>query len=74
MASVIKGLGDHPLTPCSSGDVAKLCDWLIAQGMARDTVEPVFGGITSIINLTIKEPDLLVKIRSQVPSGLRIYV
>ena len=42
--------------------------------MARDTVEPVFGGITSIVNLTIKERDLLVKIRSQVPSGLRIYL
>jgi len=55
---VIQVLGDHPLSAFSSVDAAKFRDWLIGQGMARDTVKRVFSTIRSIINLTIKERGL----------------
>ena len=55
---VIQVLGDHPLSSYSTFDAAKFRDWLIDQGMARDTVKRVFGSIRSIINLTIKEQGL----------------
>ena len=55
---VIKVLGDHPLSSYSTVDAAKFRDWLIDQGMARDTIKRVFGSIRSIINLAIKEQGL----------------
>ena len=55
---VIKVLGDHPLSAYSTVDAAKFRDWLIDQGMARDTIKRVFGSIRSIINLAIKEQGL----------------
>ena len=55
---VIKVLGDHPLSVYSTVDAAKFRDWLIEQGMARDTIKRVFGSIRSIINLAIKEQGL----------------
>ena len=55
---VIKVLGDHPLSAYSTVDAAKFRDWLIEQGMARDTIKRVFGSIRSIINLAIKEQGL----------------
>ena len=55
---VIKVLGDHPLSVYSTVDAAKFRDWLIDQGMARDTIKRVFGSIRSIINLSIKEQGL----------------
>jgi integrase len=55
---VIKVLGDHPLSAYSTIDAAKFRDWLIDQGMARDTIKRVFGSIRSIINLAIKEQGL----------------
>ena len=55
---VIKVLGDHPLSAYSTVDAAKFRDWLIDQGMARDTIKRVFGSVRSIINLAIKEQGL----------------
>jgi len=55
---VIQVLGDHPLSAYSTVDAAKFRDWLIEQGMARDTIKRVFGSIRSIINLAIKEQGL----------------
>ena len=55
---VIRVLGDHPLSAYSTVDAAKFRDWLIDQGMARDTIKRVFGSIRSIINLAIKEQGL----------------
>ena len=55
---VIQVLGDHPLSSYSTVDAAKFRDWLIDQGMARDTIKRVFGSIRSIINLAIKEQGL----------------
>ena len=55
---VIKVLGDHPLSAYSTVDAAKFRDWLIDQGMARDTIKRVFGSIRSIVNLAIKEQGL----------------
>ena len=55
---VIKVLGDHPLSAYSTVGAAKFRDWLIEQGMARDTIKRVFGSIRSIINLAIKEQGL----------------
>ena len=55
---VIKVLGDHPLSAYSTVDAAKFRDWLIEQGMARDTIKRVFGSIRSIINLATKEQGL----------------
>ena len=55
---VIKVLGDHPLSAYSTVDAAKFRDWLIYQGMARDTIKRVFGSVRSIINLAIKEQGL----------------
>ena len=55
---VIQVLGDHPLSAYSTVDAAKFRDWLIDQGMARDTIKRVFGSIRSIINLSIKEQGL----------------
>ena len=52
---VIKVLGDHPLSAYSTVDAAKFRDWLIEQGMARDTIKRVFRSIRSNINLTIKD-------------------
>ena len=46
---VIKVLGDHPLSAYSTVDAAKFRDWLIDQGMARDTIKRVFGSVRSII-------------------------
>jgi integrase len=56
---VIKVLGDHPLSAYSSVDAAKFRDWLIDQGMARDTVKRIFGSIRSIINLAMSERGLM---------------
>ena len=55
---VIQVLGDHPLSAYSTVDAAKFRDWLIDQGMARDTIKRVFGSVRSIINLAIKEQGL----------------
>ncbi len=55
---VIQVLGDHPLSAYSTVDAAQFRDWLIDQGMARDTIKRVFGSIRSIINLAIKEQGL----------------
>ena len=55
MGYVMQVLGDHPLSAYSTVDAAKFRDWLIDQGMARDTIKRVFGSIRSIINLTIEE-------------------
>ena len=55
---VIRVLGDYPLSAYSTVDAAKFRDWLIDQGMARDTVNRVFGSIRSIIKLAIKERGL----------------
>ena len=52
---VIKVSGDHPLSAYSTVDAARFRDWLIDQGMARNTIKRVFGSIRSIINLSIKE-------------------
>ena len=72
---VIKVLGDHPLSAYSTVDAAKFRDWLIDQGMARDTIKRVFGSIRSIINLAIKEQGLgCVNAFSGtfMPDGLRV--
>ena len=55
---VIQVLGDHPPSSYSTVDAAKFRDWLIDQGMARDTIKRVFGSVRSIINLAIKEQGL----------------
>ena len=55
---VIQVLGDHPLSAYSTIDAAKLRDWLIDQGMARDTIKRRFGSVRSIVNLAIKERGL----------------
>jgi integrase len=72
---VIKVLGDHPLSAYSTVDAAKFRDWLIDQGMARDTIKRVFGNIRSIINLAIKEQGLGCQNAfsgSFMPEGLRV--
>ena len=72
---VIKVLGDHPLSAYSTVDAAKFRDWLIDQGMARDTIKRVFGSVRSIINLAIKEQGLgcqNVFSGTFMPDGLRV--
>jgi hypothetical protein len=48
-------LGDRPITSYSTVDAAKFRDWLITQGMGRNTVKRVFSSIRSIVNLAISE-------------------
>ena len=72
---VIQVLGDHPLSAYSTVDAAQFRDWLIDQGMARDTIKTVFGSIRSIINLTIKEQGLGCQNALSgtfMPDGLRV--
>ena len=72
---VIKVLGDHPLSAYSTVDAAKFRDWLIDQGMARDTIKRVFGSVRSIINLAIKEQGLGCQNAFSgtfMPDGLRV--
>ena len=72
---MIKVLGDHPLSAYSTVDAAQFRDWLIDQGMARDTIKTVFGSIRSIINFTIKEQGLGCQNALSgtfMPDGLRV--
>ena len=72
---VIKVLGDHSLSAYSTVDAAKFRDWLIEQGMARDTIKRVFGSVRSIINLAIKEQGLGCQNAFSgtfMPDGLRV--
>ena len=72
---VIQVLGDHPLSAYSTVDAAKFRDWLIDQGMARDTIKRVFGSVRSIINLAIKEQGLGCQNAFSgtfMPDGLRV--
>ena len=72
---VIKVLGDHPVQAYLSVDAAKFRDWLIAQGMARDTVKRVFSSIRSIVNLAIREVGLTCQNAFSgtfMPEGLRV--
>ena len=72
---VIQVLGDHPLSAYSTIDAAKFRDWLIDQGMARDTIKRVFGSIRSIVNHTIKEQGLgclNAFSGTFIPNGLRV--
>ena len=72
---VIKVLGDHPLSAYSTVDAANFRDWLIDQGMARDTIKRVFGSVRSIINLAIKEQGLGCQNAFSgtfMPDGLRV--
>ena len=52
---VIKILGDRSIASYSTVDAARFRDWLIAQGMGRNTVKRVFSSIRSIVNLAISE-------------------
>ena len=52
---VIRVLGDRPVTDYSSAQAAQFRDWLIGEGMGRNTVKRVFSSVRSIINLAIRE-------------------
>ena len=55
---VIGVLGDHPKSAYSSVDAVKFRDWLIGQGLTRNTTQRVCGIIRSIVNLAIEEQGL----------------
>ena len=55
---VIQVLGDHPKSAYSSVDAVKFRDWLIGQGLTRNTTQRVCGIIRSIVNLAIEEQGL----------------
>ena len=72
---VVMVLGDHPLSSYSTVDAAKFRDWLIDQGMTRDTIKRIFGSIRSIINLSIKQHGLGCQNAFSgtfMPDGLRV--
>ena len=72
---VIKVLGDHPVTLYSSSDAARFRDWLIDQGMAKETIKRVFSSIRSIVNLAIRERGLEGQngfAGTFMPEGLRV--
>ena len=52
---VVRVLGDKPIISYTTIDAAKFRDWLIDQGMGRNTVKRVFSSIRSIVNLAISE-------------------
>jgi len=52
---VIQVLGDRQISAYSTIDAAQFRDWLIDQGMGRNTVKRVFSSIRSIVNLDITE-------------------
>jgi hypothetical protein len=52
---VIQVLGDRQISAYSTIDAAQFRDWLIDQGMGRNTVKRVFSSIRSIVNLAITE-------------------
>ena len=75
VGNVIKVLGDHPVSAYLSVDAAKYRDWLIDQGMARNTVKRVFSSIRSIVNLAIREEGLNCQNAFSgtfMPEGLRV--
>ena len=52
---VIAALGNRPITSYSSADAAKFRDYLFENGLSLGSVRRIFGSVTSIINLVMRE-------------------
>ena len=52
---VIAALGNRPITAYSSADAAKFRDYLFENGLSLGSVRRIFGSVTSIINLVMRE-------------------
>ena len=52
---VIAALGNRPITAYSSADKAKFRDYLFENGLSLGSVRRIFGSVTSIINLVMRE-------------------
>ena len=67
---VVKVLGDHPLSVYSTVDAAKFRDWLIEQGMARDTIKGSLAVLGRSSTSLSKSKAYAAKMHSLVPSCL----